>query len=127
MVSRDLNTENGELDLVVELGRMDPFWFEFGGDALIECKNWSSNVPLKEVGSFVTKVNQGRVKLGFFVSVSGFTPDAIRTLRNNASNTSAPLVVPISGGEIKTALMRGEVLEEFFKKAIRSFKYLRKY
>lgn len=127
VVSRDLNTENGELDLIIELGRMDPYWFEFGGDALIECKNWSSNIPLKEVGSFITKVNQGRVRLAFFVSVSGFTSDAIRTLKNNASNSTAPLVVPISGSEIKEALMRGEVLEQFFKKAIRSVKYLRKY
>ena len=127
VVSRDLNTENGELDIVIELGRMDPFWFEFGGDALIECKNWNSNVPLKEVGSFINKVNQSRVRLGFFVSVSGFTTDAIRTLKNNASNSTAPLVVPVSGSEIKTALMRGEILEEFFKDTIRAFKYLRKY
>ena len=127
VVSRDLHTENGELDAVVEITRSDPFWIEFGGDALVECKNWTSNVPLKEVGAFLNKVTQGRVKLAFFVSVSGFTEDARRTLRNHAANVTAPLVVPITGEAIKSALMAGVILEEFFKDQIRSMKYLRKY
>ena len=127
IISRNLNTENGEFDLIVGHKKIDPFWSEFGGDILIECKNWSSNVPLKEVTSFINKVNQSRVKLAFFVSVSGFTADATRTLKNNVSNSTAPLVVPITGSEIKTALLEGEELEEFFKRVIRSFKYLRKY
>jgi hypothetical protein len=68
-----------------------------------------------------------RVKLAFFVSVSGFTDDAWRTLRNHATQMSTPLVVPLSGTEIKNALVDGAILEEFFKRAIREMKYLRKF
>jgi hypothetical protein len=127
VVSRDLNTENGELDLVLEIVKSDPFWIEFGGDALVECKNLNSNSPLKEVGAFAHKVGQARVKLAFFVSVSGFTDDAKRTLRNQASNVNAPLVVPIEGKDIERAILKKELLEEFFKEMIRGIKYLRKY
>jgi NACHT domain/Restriction endonuclease len=127
VISKDLNTENGELDLVLEIVRSEPFWLEFGGDVLVECKNWTSNVPLREVGVFLSKVNLARVRLAFFVSVSGFTEDAQRNLRNHAANVSAPLVVPLTGTEIKTALAQGAVLQEFFKEAIRRMKYLRKY
>lgn len=127
VVSRDLRTENGELDLIVEIIRSDPFWIEFGGDALVECKNWTSNVPLSEVGAFLSKVNQGRVKLAFFLSMSGFTEDARRTLRNHAANVTAALVVPLSGASIKKALMSDVILEEFLKEEIRAMKYLRKY
>lgn len=127
VVSRDLNTENGELDIVLEIIKSDPFWMEFGGDALVECKNWASHTPLKEVGAFAHKVAQGRVKLAFFISISGFTEDAERTLKNHASNINAPLIVPIDGKSINSVLQRREYFEEFFKERIRAIKYLRKY
>lgn len=116
VVSHDLNTENGELDIIVEIIKQDPFWVEFGGDAFVECKNWSAHIPLKDVGSFIAKVSQGRLKLSFFVSVSGFTEDARQRLRHQASNISAPLIVPIEGNDMKEMLLRREYFEEFFKK-----------
>lgn len=127
VVNHNLNTENGEVDIVLEITNPEPFWIEFGGDALVECKNWDGHIPLKEVASFSHKVNQARVKLGFVVSVSGFTDDAIRTLRNNASNVIAPLVVPISGDDIKKLIRRKGQFDDFFKNKIRKIKYLRKY
>lgn len=127
VVSRDLDTENGELDLILELRKPDPFWVEFGGDALVECKNWATNVPLKDVATFVYKLNQSRCKLGFFVSLSGFTEDAMRTIRNNASNVAAPLLVPIDGSSIEKALSMQQNFEKFFKDRIRDIKYLRKF
>jgi Cdc6-like AAA superfamily ATPase len=127
VVSHDLNTENGELDIIVEIIKQDSFWMEFGGDAFVECKNWASHIPLKDVGAFIAKVNQGRVKLAFFVSVNGFTSDAEQRLRIQASNISAPLIVPIEGADLKEVLLKREYFEEFFKRKIREIKYLRKY
>lgn len=127
IVDHDLNTEDGEIDLIAEIIRQDPFWAEFGGDVLIECKNWASHVPLKEVAAFTHKVSQKRVKLAFFISVSGFTADAIRTLKNQSSNTAAPLVVPMEISDIKDMLLRQELFEEFTKQQIRKIKYLRKW
>ena len=56
----DYNTENGEIDLVLELTRIEPFWADYGGEVMVECKNWNATVPLKEVGSFAYKVGQAR-------------------------------------------------------------------
>lgn len=125
IVSRNLRTENGELDLIIENVRSDPFWMEFGGDVLVECKNWNSNIPVKEVGHFLSKVSQGRVKLAFFLSVSGFTEHARRTLRNQAASGAAALVVPLTGESIRCALISGVDLEEFLKNEIRGLKFLR--
>jgi hypothetical protein len=127
VVSHDLDTDTGELDVIIEIIKQDSFWIEFGGDAFVECKNWASHIPLKDVGAFIAKVNQGRVKLAFFVSVSGFTAAAKQRLRVQASNISAPLIVPIDGEDMKEALLKREYLEEFFKRKIREIKYLRKY
>jgi hypothetical protein len=127
VVSHDLNTENGELDLILEIIKKDSFWIEFGGDVFVECKNWASNIPLKDVGAFVAKVTQGRVKLAFFISASGFTGDAEERLRIQASNVAAPLIVPINGIDIKEMLQKREYFEEFFKRKIRDIKYLRKW
>jgi hypothetical protein len=90
-------------------------------------KNWDSHIPLKEVAAFCHKVTQARVRLGFIVSVSGFTDDAIRTLRNQASNVNAPLIVPISGDDLKKLIRKRGQLDEFFKDKIREIKYVRKY
>lgn len=127
VVKRDLHTKNGELDLVLENTKTDPFWTEFGGDIFVECKGWGRRVPLKEVGAFAQKVAQSRNKLGFFVSISGFTKDAKRTIESQASNTIAPLIVPIDGTSIESLLTKGEYFEEFFKDRIRDIKYLRKF
>jgi hypothetical protein len=79
------------------------------------------------VCQFIAKVNQGRVKLAFFVSVSGFTADAEQRLRIQASNINMPLIVPIEGADLKEMLLKREYFEEFFKRKIREIKYLRKY
>jgi Holliday junction resolvase-like predicted endonuclease len=125
LVSRNLRTENGELDLVLENICTDPFWMEHGADVFVECKNWSANVPVKEVGAFLSRVSQGRVKLAFIVSVSGFTENAQRTLRNYAANGAAALVVPLTGESIRRALFSGVNLEEFLKEEIRRLKFRR--
>ncbi len=125
VVQKNLNTENGELDFIIEFTKSDPFWMEFGGDAPVECKNWATNTPLKDVAAFAYKASRARIKLAFIVSVSGFTSDALRTLRNNASDSTAPLIVPITGEDLRRALDEPDDFEEFFKKQIRAMKYLR--
>jgi len=127
VVTHNFNTENGEIDILIEITKNDPFWIEFGGDALVECKNWNEPRPLGEVSAFIGKVGQARVRLAFFVSVSGFTDDAMRILRNNASNVSAPLIVPIDGNALHGVLEGKVDIEEFLKARIRDIKYVRKY
>jgi NACHT domain/Restriction endonuclease len=128
VVRRDYNTENGELDLVLEVTRSEPFWADYGGEVLVECKNWKTHAPLEQVAGFAHKVSLARgIRLGFFLSMGGFTEDAIRTLRNQAGDVTKPLIVPISGRDIRRALLQRDDLSEFLKDAIRDMKYLRKY
>jgi|GEM_PF-6358865 len=125
VVFKDYRTENGELDLILENLGHSPFWLEFGGDVLVECKNLTNRAPTHDIGHFLNKVTQARVKLAFILSDSGFTADAERALRNHASNPALALVVPITGRAIRAALETRDDLEEFLKDAIRAIKYLR--
>jgi hypothetical protein len=127
VVSHDLNTLNGEIDLVVELVKWAPFWSDFGGECLVECKNWAVTIPLKDVGSFSSKADKTRgIKLAFILSMSGFTKDAMETIRIQAADPRKCLIVPIVGEEIKNALMKKDDFEEFFKSSIRRITHFRK-
>lgn len=123
VVRQDLQTWRGELDLVLEVRELSVFWFRFAGDVLVECKNWVDPRPLKEVSSFFGKVDQMPVRLAFFVSVSGFTDVAWRTIVLRAANPNAALVVPLRGSDMLLALQEGQDVEEFLKAKIREVQY----
>jgi len=128
VVHRDLNTQNGEIDLVCEITRHEPFWADFGGELMVECKNWATDVPLESAGIFAEKVSLARgVRLAFIVSGSGFTDHALTMLFNHAADPNKPLIVPIAGAELKTILLEGGDHEIFIKEAIRQMKYRRLY
>ena len=127
IVDLNVNTENGEIDLIVENTGTHPFWTEWGGDIFVECKNWNTSRPLKETAAFSNKVRMSRGKLGFFVSVSGFTEDALRTLKNQVADRDAPLIVPITGESMQFMLDHREQFDLFFRDAIRKIKHLHKW
>ncbi len=127
IIDLNVNTENGEIDIILENTGTDPFWTEWGGDIFVECKNWDSSRPLKETAAFSNKVRMSRGKLGFFVSMSGFTEDALRTLRNQVADRDAPLIVPITGDAITAMLDHREKFDLFFRESIRSIKHLHKW
>lgn len=128
ILSHNLNTQNGEFDIVMEQKSIEPFWSEYGGIILIECKNWSSNIPLKDIGSFHSKVLNSRAKLGIFISMSGFTKDAKRMAENIANSISNPLIVLISGKDIKDYLFSEKLdLNIFLKNIITEIRLNRKY
>lgn len=68
-----------EIDLEVENKGSDNFWNKCGTFIFIECKNWSKEkVPGRvEYDSFVRKLGRrpGFCKLGFFISMNGFSKD----------------------------------------------------
>jgi len=41
----------------------------------IECKNWTSKIPVDEIGKFNNKMikRKGSAKLGIFIAINGFT------------------------------------------------------
>jgi hypothetical protein len=112
-------TKRGEVDLLVELEPGGAYWSDFGNEALVECKNLASKATLPDATTFITKVAQSRRRLGFMVSHSGFTRDALNSLQAQANNPTAPVVVPITGDGIRRFLQTGEAPADFFKNAYR--------
>jgi energy-coupling factor transporter ATP-binding protein EcfA2 len=109
----------GEIDLVCENRNLDPFWIHFGGDVWVECKNTTAKTTLEQVSTFIGKLEGSRRRLGFLLSTSGFTKDAMARLRVAGSSATSPLVAPISGQDIDELLKRRLEFQRFFKDRIR--------
>lgn len=109
----------GEVDVVCENVIADPFWANYGGDIWVECKNTEAKATIEQVNTFIGKLVGSRWKLGFFLSVSGFTKDAMNRLKNVGNNPGIPLIVPISGEDIEELLLHRTELQRFFKVSIR--------
>ena len=128
VASCNLSTESGEIDLVLEIAKLDPFWSEYGADVLVECKNRKQHTPLSQTQAFCQKIARSRgVRLGLLLSTSGFTRNALRELRNNACDQRRPLIVPLHGQDVTELLSGGQELEQWLKTRIREFKYLQVY
>jgi len=128
IIEKNLLTHNGEIDLIVENKSTDPFWSDFSTDYFVECKFWKEKVPIEKILAFFTKVSNSSIKLGFFISLSGFTKDALREFENIASKSLSPIIVPITQNEIIEYLSVNEIdSNEFFKKLVRKMKYKKKY
>ena len=58
-----------------------PFWNELGGDIFIECKNLSSSSAAHMVHTFANKAGLAQKKLAFFVSLNGFSKQALEIVK----------------------------------------------
>jgi len=90
---------------------VEPIW--------VECKNTEAKATIEQVNTFVGKLVESRWKLGFLLSVAGFTKDATERLKNVGNNPAIPLIVPISGRDIDELLHHRTELQRFFKASIR--------
>jgi len=113
-------TDRGEIDLILELEPGGLYWAHFGNEALVECKNLRKKATYDQTATFITKVAQSRRRLGFIVSYLGFTQDALQAIHDNAADRNAPLVVAITGEDIRKSLQLSEAPEAFFKNAYRN-------
>lgn len=96
-VVANVRSSTEEIDLMFRNESSDPFWNQQGPFIMVECKSWKMKVPRRELDVFASKMSRraGWCRLGFFVSLSGFTKDFYATLRHYiASNV---LIVPIDG------------------------------
>lgn len=96
-VVANVRSSTEEIDLMLRNESSDSFWAQQGPFIMVECKSWKRRVPRRELDVFASKMSRraGWCRLGFFVSLSGFTRDFHVTLRHYiASNV---LIVPIDG------------------------------
>ena len=79
LADRNLKTSDEEIDLAIKNTVDRPFWQAFGSPLIfVECKNWTQPVGTAAIRDFEMKIqNHGNlVKLGFFVSLNGYTSEA---------------------------------------------------
>jgi hypothetical protein len=87
LVDKRVSTGDEEIDLVVKNGVNTPFWNALQSPLFfIECKNWKDSVGAKELRDFEGKLrNHARlVKVGFFVSMNGFTKEVANELKRGS-------------------------------------------
>lgn len=76
VISKRVNTKDEEIDLQIKNGVSGTFWTSLTSPTFfVECKNWSAKVGASEMRDFETKIinHKKLVKVGFFISVKGFT------------------------------------------------------
>lgn len=109
VVTSRQRTADEEFDLVVRNESPDPFWSKEGSYLLVECKNWSSKVGPDELDRFTSKLARryDRTRLGFFVSIGGFTTGFESTrLTKREGNV---LAVPIDGEDLRAMIRGGDI------------------
>lgn len=65
-----------QIDIVIPNESTDPFWQQTHSQYILgECKNWSKPVERRELDVFIKDIDRrfGRCRLGFFISIGGFT------------------------------------------------------
>jgi len=128
VAARDLRTATEELDVVLEFQGGDSIWAQTP-TILVECKNWSSKVPQKEVSALTAKARLDSFDLAFILSVSGFTQDARMQARdyNLAERSQRRLLVLIEGSDVEHFLSDdSDQTTDDFLKSLRRDAQLRK-
>lgn len=127
IVDRRYRTMHGELDLIVEAENASPYWRDFGGGIFIECKNLSIPVDAPAVHAFSSKVETAQARLGFIIATNGFTDDAGIAAQSVSLQAHRPVIVPVTGDQIRQLLQRRAPIEAFFKERVRDMLYQRKF
>lgn len=101
-------TPDEEFDIVIRNESNDATWRQEGTYILVEAKNWTSKVGPEEFDRFQKKIQRrsGRSKLGFFVSVNGFT--AGFTSHALAERKENSLIVPLDRHDLEALLAAGK-------------------
>ncbi len=117
LVDKRVSTGDEEIDLVVKNSLDRPFWNALNSPLFfIECKNWSKPVGAREMRDFEGKLrNHSKlVKVGFFVSINGFTSE-VRSELKRASRDAQHVV-----------LLTREDIEEYILSGVEFFSWLEK-
>jgi len=112
-------SDDEEIDLFIT--NRSPDWVTESPYFLVEAKNWSSRVGPEHYDRFCRKLERraGRVRLGFLVSLGGFT-QGVQTAWA-ADRTKPELVVLIDRTALEHLVSsgsRGEVLLEMHRRAV---------
>jgi hypothetical protein len=119
-VRRDIRTPSAQIDLLLEVIKIEPFWNDYGALVPVECKNRKGRAKSGHIRDFVGAIGPSDTRLAFFVSRSGFTRDALEEIR---PRRGAVLLVPITGAQIVNALEDHTEPAQFFTAIVRNARF----
>ncbi|KMS51562.1 hypothetical protein [Sphingobium cupriresistens] len=107
-VTQRILTETEEIDISIINGSDDPRLRREGPVILAECKNWSGKCGKNEFVIFRSKLENRsqRSTLGFLISWNGFAGTVTKEMLRGSREE--PLIVPISGSELRQAVRIGD-------------------
>jgi len=111
-----MKTRTREIDIIADI--IGERWHTYSPYIIVECKNISNRVNVSQLRDFVVKLDTSHnVKLGIYVSTSGFT----RVVKDELLRLiSKPYTIMlIEGTELDEFHMSSETTEEFFIRKIR--------
>lgn len=125
VLDRNCRTATEEIDLTVLNGSDDALLKKEKALVLVECKNWSGNVPRLEVSALEGKIRNryGRCSLAYIVVWSDLTHDARQELLRQSRGDF--VIVPITGTEVRAAILAGpltvaDLFRDSFLKQVRT-------
>ena len=119
IVSKDRLTDFGEVDLICEQRDISAFWGRWPSDFFVECKNHKDKSPVSDINEFIGKASNCCARLGFFVSMTGFSSFAVNSMKSSWGRPGLPDIVWITGDDLDKWIMRTEPVESFLKRICR--------
>lgn len=115
-------TKSEEIDIVLENLEADGFFKQIQSRLiLVECKYTKIKTSAKEVRDFWTKIQSRKrflCKIGFLISISGFTKDAdIELFRLNSSEKEM-IICGIDGKELEDSILKALPFSSLLEKSI---------
>lgn len=119
IVSKDRLTKHGEIDLICEPKEVNAYWVRWPSDFFVECKNRRNKSTASDISKFIGKASLCNARLGFFISISGFTTYALHSIQTSWSKTGIPDIVWIEGKDLEKWFISNEEVESFLKRMCR--------
>ncbi|PPF84271.1 hypothetical protein C5E07_08520 [Pseudoclavibacter sp. RFBJ3] len=125
VAEKNFRTEEEEVDLVLRSNLPAPFWAsQKSAYWFVECKNWSRPMGVAEIRVFESKIDDRKssVRIGVFVSTSGFYSTAVHRLKS-AQIKDIGLIYAITLEDIRGLLDRRQSLSDWLlnEGAMRAF------
>ncbi len=119
VVSKDRLTDFGEIDLICEPREINAFWGRWPSDFFVECKNHRDKSPVRDINEFIGKASACCARLGFFVSMTGFSEEAVNSMKRSWGKPGVPEIVWIIGTDFEKWMEANEHPEAFLKRMCR--------
>jgi hypothetical protein len=119
IIDRRINNGDEEIDIVTTNHIADTFWISLQSPLLLfECKNWISNIGVKELRDFEGKLrnHNNLCRIGFFISVNGFSSECIEQLKRMGRQEH--ILVLIKGSDIEELITNELNIKPWLEKLI---------